>query len=347
MKNIHRVTLVWRISVASCFLRMIAFTSLTVTQGYVPLVTAFHYNTMKYNIPLILIRFHESRSNKSSSSLAMEINDDKSAEEASVPVFTDGVNNIPLSRIDAVKKMLQSTETNNNNDMSIEENNRRNLAINVMAGALLVACGTASAQLFTTNVYTPTGFRRLPSIQFIAALGDPKSSSGKFNPNDMTSSAWGIWNNDPGPRGVWLRDYDKVFFNQQQEQQIPPVAPAGWTFNSNDWWLEEHGIIMEQPIFPIKPGRYLVTGGRSITTGVTIDGDGNWKLDDGTLYDVTHLPCRSARYRQQNVVVHTTSTPKRANLNDFPVRPGDTMPNVPGYSKQDYAVLFLVGVATT
>ena len=111
-------------------------------------------------------------------------------------------------------------------------------------------------------------------------------------------------------------------------------------FDENDWWLEEHGIIMEKPVFPIPPGRYLVTGGRAVTTGMTIDQQGNWKLDEGTLFDVTHLPCRSARYRPKS----TDTSPRNANLNDFPVKPGGAMPNVPGYLKQDYAVLFLVGV---
>lgn len=65
------------------------------------------------------------------------------------------------------------------------------------------------------------------------------------------------------------------------------TAPAGWTFDKNNWWLEEHGLIMESPYFPLPPGRYLVTGGRLVTTGLTITEDGRWKLDEGTLYDVS------------------------------------------------------------
>lgn len=104
---------------------------------------------------------------------------------------------------------------------------------------------------------------------------------------------------------------------------------------------------MEQPQFPLPPGRYLVTGGRSITTGLTIDADNHWKLDEGTLYDVTHLPCRSARYRplSSDQGAGESSSPKSANLRNFPVAPGATMPAVSGFSKQDYAVLFLVGKA--
>ena len=41
----------------------------------------------------------------------------------------------------------------------------------------------------------------------------------------------------------------------------------------------------------------MVTGGREVTTMLSIDAQGGWKLENGaTLYDVTHLPCRSARY---------------------------------------------------
>jgi hypothetical protein len=256
--------------------------------------------------------------------------------------------NSPISRSDAVRKMLQREENAMYSDeMTAEQRNRRELIINLAAGGLLVACGVASAQLFLANVYTPSGFRRLPSTQFIAALGDPQASQGQFDPTGNDS--WGLWRNDPGPRGVWLRDYDQVLGFDSSELQSPlsrsdsqlPVAPAGWALDKNDWWLEEHGILMERPEFPLPPGRYLVTGGRTVTTGLTVESTGKWKLDEGSLYDVTHLPCRSARYQP----ISPTGSPKAANLNDFPVRPGAVMPEVPGCTKQDYAVLFLVGVA--
>ena len=212
------------------------------------------------------------------------------------------------------------------NDQSPVDMERRNALINVAAGGLLVATGAASFQLFMTSAYTPSGFQRLPNTQFIAALGNPKASSGNM------ADQWGLWRKDPGPRGVFLRDYEKYLKDG--------VAPVGWTFDPNDWWLEEHGIIMENPTFPLPPGRYLVTGGRSVTTGLTIDQNFNWKLDSGTLYDVTHLPCRSARYTPTK-----GGGPTTANLSNFPVMPGAEMPQVPGCSKQDYAVLFLVGKA--
>jgi hypothetical protein len=209
---------------------------------------------------------------------------------------------------------------------------RRNLVMNAVALGLLGASGLASYSLFQTSVYTPPGFRRLPRTQFIAALGDPNASQG------TEAKSWGLWVEDPGPRGVWLRDYDKEIVQKDY------LAPAGWTY---DWWLEEHGLIMEAPKFPLKEGRYLVTGGRLVTTGLTVDSEGRWKLDEGTLYDVTHLPCRSARYQPEDTTGATemSGSPLAANPRDFPVTPGAAMPEVQGCYKQDYAVLFVVGKA--
>jgi hypothetical protein len=108
------------------------------------------------------------------------------------------------------------------------------------------------------------------------------------------------------------------------------------------------GLIMESPTFPLPSGRYLVTGGRSVTTGLTVDVNGNWKLDEGNLYDVTHLPCRAARYNPTSSAVvlgEGEGSPAAARLSDFPVKPGAIMPSIPGTNKQDYAVLFVIGKA--
>jgi hypothetical protein len=224
--------------------------------------------------------------------------------------------------------------------ISVESSKRRDLIYNGMALGVIGASGLASLSLVNTNLYTPSGFTRIPT-QFVAALGDPKAKEG------TSAQDWGLWKVDPGPRGVWLRDYQKDIMDHENR-----VAPAGWTFDSNDWWLEEHGLIMEAPKFSLAPGRYLVTGGRMVTTGLTIDAaTGSWKLDEGTLYDVTHLPCRSARYTpilMNNGETITTSagSPLTANPKDFPVAPGAIMPSVPGCAKQDYAVLFVVGKAS-
>jgi hypothetical protein len=204
------------------------------------------------------------------------------------------------------------------------DTSRRNVIVNAIAGGLLVSSGVATWQLYNSQIYTPTDFVRIPT-QFIAALGDPKAQSG------TNANEWGLWNRDPGPQGFWLREYDSV-------KQNSGTTPNGWTLDPEDFWVEEHGIVMPPPSFPLKAGRYLVTGGRSLTTGLTIQADGSWKLDEGTLYDVTHLPCRSARY-----VTTDNDGPRNVRPSDFPVMPGAVMPPAPGCEKQDYAVLFVVG----
>lgn len=178
-------------------------------------------------------------------------------------------------------------------------------------------------------------FKRVP-LQFIAALGDPGASSG------TGAEAWGLWRIDPGPRGVRLNRYPQL-------EAAGGTTPAKWQFDKNDWWLEEHGLIMEQPEFPMPPGKYLVTGDREVTTLLTIhpkdkDGVQRWELaGDAKLYDVTHLPCRSARYTPASP--GAVCTPAQARQQEFPVTPGAAMPAVAGCAKQDYAVLFLIGVA--
>lgn len=158
---------------------------------------------------------------------------------------------------------------------------------------------------------------------FIAALGDPKASSG------TGAGDWGLWRIDPGPPGVLLRDF-------RRDLEPTGKAPAGWRWDSEDWWVEEYGRIMDKPDFPMPPGKYIVTGDREVTTVLTVEEGGAWSLEKGTLYDVTHLPCRAARYQG--------GSPANANLADFPVTPGAEMPAIAGSKKQDYAVLFVQGV---
>ena len=52
---------------------------------------------------------------------------------------------------------------------------------------------------------------------------------------------------------------------------------------------------MEAPEFPLEEGQYLVTCGRSVTTPLKVT---KVEKEKSSLYDVTHLPCRSARYTQ-------------------------------------------------
>ena len=189
-------------------------------------------------------------------------------------------------------------------------------------------------------------FQRYPQIRFIAALGDKSSSSGDG------CGGWGLWRDDPGPRGVYLRDYaDRIV-------KKGGVTPAGWKFDGDDYWVEEHGLIMSNPVdlprtsldksaggwtLPYK--RYVVTGDREITTVLTVRDDGGWELEKGTLYDVTHLPCRSARYTPATGSSGGANmcSPEALDSKSFPVRPGAAMPPAPGCNKVDYAVLFVLG----
>ena len=197
---------------------------------------------------------------------------------------------------------------------------------NFLASAIVVTTQLCLLVPVRADAAVPPGFKRIRT-QFIAALGDPKGSSGN------EANEWGLWKVDPGPRGVYLKDYDEIVKNNF-------AGPDGWKFDVNDWWVEEHGLIMPPPSFPVPVGRYVVTGGRETTTVLNIAEGGAWTFDDGTLYDVTHLPCRSARYKPKV----GGSSPKEAKQSDFPVRAGAEMPPVAGFDKQDYAVLFVIGV---
>lgn len=192
----------------------------------------------------------------------------------------------------------------------------------------------AITQPYVAATADQTKFKRIPT-QFIAALGDPSASSGRG------AESWGLWRLDPGPRGVRLDNYERL-------EAEGGVAPAQWQFDSEDWWLEENGLIMEKPDFPVPPGKYVVTGDREMVTILTVqpkdsEGAQRWELADGNLYDVTHLPCRSARYTPASSDI--SCSPARAPKDEFRVSPGAPMPSVEGCNKQDYAVLFVVGVA--
>jgi hypothetical protein len=178
-------------------------------------------------------------------------------------------------------------------------------------------------------------FEAIPT-QYIAALGPTTAKSG----ND--AETWGLWAVDPGPRGVWIKDHAALVANAG-------VAPAGWQFESTAWWLEEHGLMMEAPDFPLPAGRYVVTGGREVTALLTVaapDAEGHqaWSLDsDATLYDVTHLRCRAAVYTARDGQM---CSPEATPLHVFPMEPDRSMPVVDGCSKQDYQVLIVVGMMT-
>lgn len=166
---------------------------------------------------------------------------------------------------------------------------------------------------------TRIAWRRLAPIQFIAALGPPSASSG------TNSHEWGLWRVDPGPRGAPLSTF-------------PAPGKGGWVMNQSDLWIEEHGRLMEAPS-ELPPGKYLVTGDREKTVPLTVTADGAWSLDGATLYDVTHLPCRSARYKGSAAAPVLVQAAQY-----FPVSPGAQMPAIDGYSHKDYAVIFVLAV---
>jgi len=215
--------------------------------------------------------------------------------------------------------------------------NTKRLMYHTFLAPLCLVTMVALAQPVLAADSGHTKFKRIPT-QYIAALGDPQATAGSG------AQLWGLWPVDPGPRGVNLNRYQSL-------KDAGGIAPARWRFDETDWWLEEHGLIMEQPTFPLPPGKYVVTGARRVTAVLTIypadsHGDRRWELNQGaTLYDVTHLACRSARYTP--ATAGSSCSPTHAKQTAFPVTPGGTMPPVEGCAKQDYAVLIVIGVGVT
>ena len=201
-----------------------------------------------------------------------------------------------------------------------------------MEAKLLFCAGLASLVLAATSVQAEAVF--VPGdTQYIAALGDAKATSG------TDAQDWGFWEVDPGPRGVWSTDYAELMADGG-------TAPDGWQFDPASWWLEEHGLIMEAPSFPLPAGQYVVPGGREVTSVLTVaapDAAGKqaWSLADGaTIYDVTHLRCRAAVYTAE---AGQSCTPDKTPTGVFPMDPGRAMPEVEGCSKRDYQVLIVIG----
>lgn len=205
-----------------------------------------------------------------------------------------------------------------------------------MARWLLMTVVVVAAHPALTSANEPSTFRSVRT-QFIAALGDPTANSGSG------AESWGLWRRDPGPRGVWLRNFG------EQLEASGGIAPAGWNFDSSDWWLDENGLIMEQPVYSLPAGKYIVTGDREAVAMLIIhpadaNGEMRWQLGNGVkLHDVTHLPCRSARYT--SATSGGSCSPALARRAEFPVEPGGVMPAVEGCNKQDYSVLFIIAEA--
>ena len=190
------------------------------------------------------------------------------------------------------------------------------------------------ATAISPSIFAEYKMRRIPT-QYIASLAteDEKSGTG--------AETWGLWEVDPGPIGVWLRLYQVL-------QKAGNIAPAGWRFDIDDWWLDENGLIMKAPTFPMPAGQYYVTNGEEHISLLTVekpDADGKqaWSLThDKTIGNVTHGPCRSARYTPTDGT--GSCSPKDADRTVFPLKPGEAPPLVSGCDRQKYAVLIVFGV---
>ena len=209
----------------------------------------------------------------------------------------------------------------------------------MLARRHLMTSGLATVAAALTTFASPalgqsTRFRRVRS-QYIAALGPADATSGD------NAHTWGHWPVDPGPIGVWLRDFDKLEANDG-------IGPKGWKFNPDDWWLDENGLIMMSPNFPMPSGRFLVTNAINTVALLTVDapnsaGQQAWTLSDGrTLDDVTHKKCRSARYRPAQEGARCS--PADAPQSVFPLAPDDDPPEVGECERVVYAVPIIFAV---
>ena len=188
---------------------------------------------------------------------------------------------------------------------------------------------------FATTITGPllakTKFRYIPT-QYIATLAPADANFG------TGAETWGLWKIDPGPIGVWLRFYQLL-------QKAGNIAPSGWRFDIDDWWLDENGLIMKAPEFPMPAGEFYVTNGEENISLLTVEkpdeeGKQAWSLSDGkTIAEVTHGPCRSARYTPKES--SGTCSPKNANRMVFPLKPGEAPPYVQGCNRKNYAVLIV------
>ncbi len=95
-----------------------------------------------------------------------------------------------------------------------------NNSCTLLITALLLTVAATGQSAWATED-SQTTFKRIPT-QYIAALGDPNANSGSG------AETWGLWREDPGPRGVRLKHYDQL-------QATGGVAPARCKFDNGDW----------------------------------------------------------------------------------------------------------------
>lgn len=217
--------------------------------------------------------------------------------------------------------------------MEVLLENTMNLPSSFTRRQWLVTTFGALVSTIASPLFAQTKVRRIQT-QYIAALAPEGATSGS------SAETWGIWKVDPGPIGVWLRFYQAL-------QKAGNIAPAGWRFDIDDWWLDENGLIMKAPEFPIPAGQYYVTNGEEHVSLLTVEspdsqGKQAWSLSDGkTISNVTHGPCRSARYTPTGV--SETCSPKYVDLSAFPLKPGEAPPLVDGCDRKSYSVLIVFG----
>lgn len=191
------------------------------------------------------------------------------------------------------------------------------------------------AALATNPLFAQTRIQRVP-IQYIASLAGPQERAG------TGAETWGLWREDPGPIGVWLHMYEEL-------QARDYVHPTGWRLDVDDWWLDENGILMKHPDFPMPPGTFLVTNGEDKAGLLTVEaadasGAQVWSLSGETVIaDVTHGPCRSARYSP--IGDSGSCSPASVDQSIFPLPLGAQPPEVPGCNRLEYAVLIVIGIA--
>ena len=234
-------------------------------------------------------------------------------------IHIDGIHH-ENRRMKIVAASQSDEEDNDTSKQVVEKDDEPQLASNIRRALLASTLTAITYNIITIGIpalgrLNNPGYEKVSPLQFIAALGDENASSGSG------AESWGLWQTDPGPQGLSLQDY-------KHGNAIRPT----W-LDDTDFFLDENAIIMPMPQFPLPAGKYLVTGARTVTTGLTIDNEGNWKLDDGKLYDVTHLPCRAARYQR---VEGEDGSPARVK-GGFPVRPGGLMPSKLIYLCHDVA----------
>ena len=210
------------------------------------------------------------------------------------------------------------------------------------ADDFLVQCENVlyPAGTYDPGTYPADGTRWVPVSSWFGTA-DPGMAHSNLNHGDG-ALGWGIWRGDPGPTGVPFSGIPALMESH--------VAPAGWTLDDNAWWVEEHGRIMTTPT-AMPDGQYQLTWlnqreGSTRHVYLTIVGD-TWSLDSGdpdvvpTLYDVTHLPCRSAVYTTPDGAPEGSCSPANVPTSQYPVTPGAPMPATPGCDNMDYAVTFI------